>query len=128
MISPSTQILEALNYLHLYCRLIHRNVTPANILIGSGDNWKLAGLEFAVRFESTTVSESNSIMRLESCATQTLSPTSNLLKANHFRRQRTLVSRNNNRTNESQLTSKGQIRAKLSQPKNLQRLGENLAR
>lgn len=48
-------MLEALNYLHLVCKLIHRNVTPSNILVCAGDNWKLAGLEFAVRFESTSL-------------------------------------------------------------------------
>lgn len=51
--------------MHGICKLIHRNVTPNNILVCQNDNWKLSGLEFAVRFESTTISESASMMAHE---------------------------------------------------------------
>lgn len=90
------QILEALNYLHSICKLIHRNLNPGNVLIASnGDNWKLSGLEFAIRFESATVHDSASIMAGElagsTCLRYTgLASTSGAHSA--LRRQRTLVS------------------------------------
>lgn len=58
--------------MHAICKLIHRNLTPRNILICQNDNWKLSGLEFALRFESTTISESASMMAHE--FSQTLAP------------------------------------------------------
>ena len=87
------KILEALNFLHTICKLIHRNLSPANILVAANDNWKLSGLEFAVRFESTTISESASIMAQETgvsfayAANALANPSGAAL-----RRQRTLVS------------------------------------
>lgn len=83
-----TQILEALNFLHVICKLVHRNLSPQNILIAGDDNWKLSGLEFAVRFESTTISESASIMAHELGAPLVRYSGQSL----GLRRQRTLVS------------------------------------
>lgn len=89
-----TQILEALHYLHAICKLIHRNLTPANILIGSNDNWKLSGLEFALRFESATISESASIMAHEGASGSLLRYSLGSANAQQktLRRQKTLVS------------------------------------
>ncbi|KAG9508851.1 SCY1-like protein 2, partial [Fragariocoptes setiger] len=43
------QLTEALLYLHYSCRVIHRNVCPASVLINERRTWKLAGLEFALK-------------------------------------------------------------------------------
>ena len=87
--------------MHTICKLIHRNVTPKNILIGLQDNWKLSGLEFALKFESTTMSESSSMMAHElglrpafRMGASLGAGASSLSAAGqqHLRRQRTLVS------------------------------------
>lgn len=84
------QILEALNYLHSICKLVHRNLNPRNILIAANDNWKLSGLEFAIRFESATISESASMMANEG-ANSLLRYSSGAGAQAALRRQRTLV-------------------------------------
>ncbi|RWS30665.1 SCY1-like protein 2 [Leptotrombidium deliense] len=43
------QITEALLYLHYYCKLIHRNISPQSVLVNKRGTWKLAGLEFTER-------------------------------------------------------------------------------
>ncbi|XP_076286121.1 SCY1-like protein bma isoform X2 [Lasioglossum baleicum] len=40
------QIAEALLYLHGTCKILHRNVCPASIIITKRGTWKLSGLEF----------------------------------------------------------------------------------
>ncbi|XP_078042515.1 SCY1-like protein bma isoform X2 [Augochlora pura] len=43
------QIAEALLFLHESCKILHRNVCPANIIITKRGTWRLAGLEFIVK-------------------------------------------------------------------------------
>lgn len=40
------QITEALLFLHGTCKVLHRNVCPASIIITKRGTWKLSGLEF----------------------------------------------------------------------------------
>ncbi|XP_033331768.1 SCY1-like protein bma isoform X2 [Megalopta genalis] len=40
------QIAEALLFLHGICKILHRNVCPASIIITKRGTWKLSGLEF----------------------------------------------------------------------------------
>ncbi|XP_076764254.1 SCY1-like protein bma isoform X1 [Xylocopa sonorina] len=42
------QITEALLFLHGTCKVLHRNVCPASIIITKRGTWKLSGLEFIV--------------------------------------------------------------------------------
>ncbi|CAN8312978.1 unnamed protein product [Cochlearia groenlandica] len=42
------QIAETLNFLHNNAHLIHRGVSPENVLITSAGSWKLAGFGFAI--------------------------------------------------------------------------------
>ncbi|KFK44375.1 hypothetical protein AALP_AA1G249300 [Arabis alpina] len=42
------QIAETLNFLHNNAHLIHRAVSPENVLITSAGSWKLAGFGFAI--------------------------------------------------------------------------------
>ncbi|XP_076649595.1 SCY1-like protein bma isoform X2 [Halictus rubicundus] len=46
------QIAEALLYLHGNCKILHRNVCPASIIITKRGTWKLSGLEFIVEIGS----------------------------------------------------------------------------
>lgn len=80
------QILEALNYLHSICKLIHRNLTPRSVLIAANDNWKLSGLEFAIRFESA------SALAAQEEGASLLGHSSGVSSQAALRRQRTLVS------------------------------------
>lgn len=40
------QITDALTFLHVSCRYIHRNVCPNSVYVTKPGTWKLAGLEF----------------------------------------------------------------------------------
>ena len=40
------QIVDALTFLHVSCRYIHRNVCPNSVYVTKPGTWKLAGLEF----------------------------------------------------------------------------------
>ncbi|KAJ0231993.1 Uncharacterized protein HA466_0294670 [Hirschfeldia incana] len=42
------QISETLNFLHSNAQLIHRAISPENVLITSSGSWKLAGFGFAI--------------------------------------------------------------------------------
>ena len=42
----SSQLTEALAFLHNSCRYIHRNVNPGAVYITKSGKWKLAGMEF----------------------------------------------------------------------------------
>ncbi|KAK1118526.1 hypothetical protein K0M31_014835 [Melipona bicolor] len=51
------QITEALLFLHGTCKVLHRNVCPASIIITKRGTWKLSGLEFIEKVnEMTTIS------------------------------------------------------------------------
>lgn len=79
--------------MHTICKLIHRNLNPGNILIATNDNWKLSGLDFAIRFESTAISESASMMANELQGPLQLRYTAGKSASQSaLRRQRTLVS------------------------------------
>ena len=40
------QLTDALTFLHVSCRYIHRNVCPNSVYISKSGTWKLGGLEF----------------------------------------------------------------------------------
>ncbi|VDO50288.1 unnamed protein product [Onchocerca flexuosa] len=43
------QIVEALSFLHIDVRMMHRNVSPESVVINEKGEWKLAGFDFAVQ-------------------------------------------------------------------------------
>ncbi|KAG6592350.1 SCY1-like protein 2, partial [Cucurbita argyrosperma subsp. sororia] len=48
------QIAESLNFLHSNAHLIHRAISPENVLITSNGAWKLAGFGFAIPADQTS--------------------------------------------------------------------------
>ncbi|PON95167.1 Phosphorylase kinase, gamma catalytic subunit [Trema orientale] len=54
------QIAESLQFLHSNARLIHRAISPENVLITSSGAWKLAGFGFAISTDNTTGDAANS--------------------------------------------------------------------
>ncbi|KAF4387192.1 hypothetical protein CsatB_003267 [Cannabis sativa] len=48
------QIAESLEFLHSNARLIHRAISPENVLITSSGAWKLAGFGFAISTDQAT--------------------------------------------------------------------------
>ncbi|XP_022932450.1 SCY1-like protein 2 isoform X2 [Cucurbita moschata] len=48
------QIAESLNFLHSNAHLIHRAISPENVLITSNGAWKLAGFGFAIPVDQTS--------------------------------------------------------------------------
>ncbi|KAL5571745.1 hypothetical protein UlMin_021342 [Ulmus minor] len=48
------QIAESLDFLHNNARLIHRAISPENVLITSSGAWKLAGFGFAISTDHAT--------------------------------------------------------------------------
>ncbi|XP_057972943.1 SCY1-like protein 2 A [Malania oleifera] len=48
------QIAESLDFLHNNARLIHRAISPENVLITSSGAWKLAGFGFAISADQTS--------------------------------------------------------------------------
>ncbi|KAG4969148.1 hypothetical protein JHK87_034799 [Glycine soja] len=53
------QIAESLDFLHNHAHLIHRSISPENILITLSGAWKLAGFGFAVSATQTSGDSSN---------------------------------------------------------------------
>ncbi|VDN94567.1 unnamed protein product [Brugia pahangi] len=43
------QIVEALSFLHIDVRMMHRNISPESVIINEKGEWKLAGFDFAVQ-------------------------------------------------------------------------------
>ncbi|VDK70874.1 unnamed protein product [Onchocerca ochengi] len=43
------QIVEALSFLHIDVKMMHRNVSPESVIINEKGEWKLAGFDFAVQ-------------------------------------------------------------------------------
>uniref|UniRef100_A0A0R3RRS4 Protein kinase domain-containing protein n=1 Tax=Elaeophora elaphi TaxID=1147741 RepID=A0A0R3RRS4_9BILA len=43
------QIIEALSFLHIDVRMMHRNICPESVIINEKGEWKLAGFDFAVQ-------------------------------------------------------------------------------
>ncbi|TRY61045.1 hypothetical protein TCAL_08271, partial [Tigriopus californicus] len=41
-----SQITDALTFLHVSCRYVHRNICPNSVYVSKTGTWKLAGLEF----------------------------------------------------------------------------------
>jgi hypothetical protein len=41
-----SQITDALTFLHVSCRYVHRNVCPSSVYVTRSGSWKLGGLEF----------------------------------------------------------------------------------
>ncbi|MCP9265083.1 SCYL2 [Dirofilaria immitis] len=48
------QIVEALSFLHIDVRMLHRNVSPESVIINEKGEWKLAGFDFAVQGTQNT--------------------------------------------------------------------------
>lgn len=46
MIPLAFQITDALTFLHVSCRYVHRNICPNSVYVSKTGTWKLAGLEF----------------------------------------------------------------------------------
>ena len=44
------QVAEALQYLHTVRKKLHMNVSPENIVLTPGGEWKLCGLGFSLSF------------------------------------------------------------------------------
>ncbi|KAM7473056.1 hypothetical protein LguiA_011239 [Lonicera macranthoides] len=53
------QIAESLNFLHNNARLIHRAISPENVLITSNGAWKLGGFGFAISADESSTELSN---------------------------------------------------------------------
>ena len=47
-----TQLLETLSFLHDTCHIIHRDITPDNIIIGADNNIKLLGFGISAYLEN----------------------------------------------------------------------------
>ena len=47
------QITDALTFLHVSCRHVHRNICPNSVYVTKPGTWKLAGLEFIGKHEFT---------------------------------------------------------------------------
>ncbi|VDM08858.1 unnamed protein product [Wuchereria bancrofti] len=43
------QVVEALSFLHIDVRMMHRNISPESVIINEKGEWKLAGFDFAVQ-------------------------------------------------------------------------------
>ncbi|VDK84604.1 unnamed protein product [Litomosoides sigmodontis] len=43
------QVVEALSFLHIDVRMMHRNISPESIIINEKGEWKLSGFDFAVQ-------------------------------------------------------------------------------
>ena len=52
VINILTQLLETLSFLHDTCHIIHRDITPDNIIIGADNNIKLLGFGISAYLEN----------------------------------------------------------------------------
>lgn len=51
------QIVEALSFLHIDVRMMHRNISPESVIINEKGEWKLGGFDFAVQGAQGTNSQ-----------------------------------------------------------------------
>merc|ERR1719464_2050799 len=52
-----SQITDALTFLHVSCRYVHRNVCPNSVFVTRSGSWKLGGLEFIEKMGDVENSE-----------------------------------------------------------------------
>lgn len=56
------QIAEALSFLHIDARMMHRNVCPESVIINEKGEWKLAGFDYAVQGTHAANGQVNSLV------------------------------------------------------------------